>query len=374
MNVPKRIKITDNTSFDIHCHIFNKQNVPNGFVGIRLPWTRKFFNVLENLVRWVGKVIGNEEISNVKYFLELFVNSQEILALKLFEYYSKDTVFCPLLMDMAPSIKGKIRKDFNKQINEVSQLVKKYPGKLLPFVHINPLSPFAKNIFDRMFVNDDRLFTNDSNTFWGVKIYPSLGHLPSHPALIKVFQECEARSIPITVHCSTAIVHTTEHHFTEIPYEVLGPDGKPIIKYEKGWFWTKADYAWFNDPKHWETVLQRFPKLRLNLAHFGGFEEIEKFFDGSDKSWVHRIISLMQRYPNVYSDIAFSLFRAKYHPNLRNLLETNQLVRERLMYGSDYYMVTLEGHFRGIKSRFETNMGSEIMKTLSVDNPKKFLF
>jgi len=366
--IPNRILLKDKTTtFDIHCHIFNKQNVPDGFVGIRLPWTKRFFNFLEDAARWIGKIFGNEEISNAKYFIDLFNKSSEVIVQKTLEYYNDDTVICPLLMDMAPSIRGKIQESFQEQINETKILVQSYPEKLLPFVHMNPLNPNAKNIFDN-------LFANNADTFWGVKIYPSLGYLPSHPTLMKIFKECEDKDIPVTVHCSKATVHTTEHHFTDIPYEVMGPDGKPMLKHEKGWFWNKGDYSWFNDPRHWEPVLRFYPNLRLNLAHFGGYEEMDSFFNGSDKSWVCRIISLMQRYPNVYTDIAYSLFRTKMYPAFKNLLDTNNLVRSRMMYGSDYYMITLEGHFRGIKVGFEVAMGPSIMDAIARKNPRTFLF
>jgi len=364
--IPQRITLTDKMKFDIHCHIFNRTNVPDGFVGIRLPWTRKFFDFLENAARFIGKLFGNKEISNAKYFVDLFNKSVPEITEQLMSYYSEDTIFCPLLMDMAPSIKGKIQENYQSQIDEMTRIVNKYPGRILPFLAMNPLNPHMKNIFDNNFTKD---------TFIGVKIYPSLGYLPSHPTLMKIFEECEIKGIPVTVHCSKATVHTTKHKFDSIPYIVMGPDGMPMLKEEKNkWFWTKNDYSWFNEPRHWEPVLQFFPKLRLNLAHFGGYEEMDKFFKGDDTSWVHRIISLMQRYPNVYTDIAYSLFRTKFYPNFRKLLTTNELVLNRMMYGSDYYMVVLEGHFRGIKTGFEVAMGSEIMATISQNNPRNFLF
>lgn len=364
--IPDRLVIKNKTRFDVHCHVFNRKHVPDGFVGIRLPWTRQFFNFLENTVRLIGKIFGNEEISNVKYFLDLFNKSSETITEKLLEYYPEDTIICPLLMDMSPSIKGHQIISYQEQIEDMERLILKFPDRILPFAAMNPLNKHMKTIFNNLFLT--------GNNFGGIKIYSSMGHLPSHPALMPVYEVCETKGIPVTVHCSGATVHTTEHRFKSIPYMVVGSDGKPVLKEESGWFWTKADYSWFNDPRHWEPVLRLYPKLRLNLAHFGGYEEINSFFKGSDKSWVHRILSLAQRYPNVYFDIAYSLFETKMYKSLRNLLETNDLVRSRMMYGSDYYMVTLEGRFRGIKTGFEMAMGTEIMDIIARKNPQQFLF
>jgi len=38
--------------------------------------------------------------------------------------------------------------------------------------------------------------------FKGIKIYPPLGYLPTHPNLAPVFDYCVQYDIPITLHCS----------------------------------------------------------------------------------------------------------------------------------------------------------------------------
>lgn len=44
--------------------------------------------------------------------------------------------------------------------------------------------------------------------FHGVKLYPSLGFLPSHPNLIPIYEYCVANNIPITVHAAPATLKT----------------------------------------------------------------------------------------------------------------------------------------------------------------------
>ena len=72
-------------------------------------------------------------------------------------------------------------------------------------------------------------------------------------------------------------------------------------------------------------LLQRHPKLRVNLMHAG-----LPFLDGT--------LAIMRRYPQVYADLskisdATAYPREQFHEYLRNLLRAN--LGERLMFGSD---------------------------------------
>ena len=129
----------------------------------------------------------------------------------------------------------------------------------------------------------------------------------------------------------------------------------------------------FNHPKNWEIVLKTFPKLRLNLAHFGNEERIRDLIKGKDNTWPRRIMDMMGRYENLYTDISYLLHDKKIFGFLKNLLENNILVGERILYGSDYYMIVLAGHFRSIKTDFITAMGDRLYDMISKDNPRRFL-
>ena len=151
-------------------------------------------------------------------------------------------------------------------------------------------------------------------------------------------------------------------------------NGKQIVTTEDRWFWSKTDYSWFNNPKNWVPVLEQVPDLILNFAHFGGYEQWGDYIKGKKDTWVSRILSLMQAYPGVYSDFSYTLFKRDLHKVLHDLIERNELVRNRVLYGSDYYMVTMEGHFREIKSQFDLNMGDDIINQIAFKNPRLFLF
>ena len=82
---------------------------------------------------------------------------------------------------------------------------------------------------------------------------------------------------------------------------------------------------------------------------------------------------MMDRYENLYTDISYSFHDKKIFHFLKNLLENNNLVGERILYGSDYYMIVLAGHFRSIKTDFITAMGDRLFNQISTVNPRRFL-
>jgi len=356
----------DNTIFDIHTHIFNYRDVPNGFVGIRLPFTSRFLSFLENTARAIGIISGEKSPTNASYFLDFFQKDTKEIVQKLMSYYPTNTIFCPLLMDMNDSIKGKQKEPYEKQIEFVKSVVTTYPGKFLPFVCLNPLNPNMENFFNEVI--------KDDSVFWGVKIYPALGYFPSHPKLMKIFEVCEKRRIPVTTHCSGGAVHNTDHHYKNIPkIEIVS--GKPVEVKKSAWLWSHNDYAnFFNHPQNWEPVLEQYPNLVLNIAHFGGDEQWKDYISGKDNTWPSRVIVLMQKYPNVYADVSYLLYDRKTCERIKNLIDISQLLRERILYGTDYYMVVLEGHFNSIKTDFETLVGTNLLTQLRTINTKKFLF
>jgi hypothetical protein len=67
-------------------------------------------------------------------------------------------------------------------------------------------------------------------------------------------------------------------------------------------------------------VIRDFPKLKINLAHFGGMEQHyatekrlrkkfgDKYYDSCVKTWVNKIAELASSKPNVYTDISCYTF------------------------------------------------------------------
>jgi len=51
--------------YDIHCHFFNFDAVPDKFRGIRIPMTRKVFSFLENLLHKLLWYTDADPFSNI---------------------------------------------------------------------------------------------------------------------------------------------------------------------------------------------------------------------------------------------------------------------------------------------------------------------
>lgn len=370
--VPDEMKTLVNDSnaiFDVHCHFFNFDTVPDKFLGIRIPLTRRFLRNIEHFFHWLIPFVETDPLSNIAYFIEIgsSLTTREI-AEKLFEYYSdRKVVFCPLMMDMGTGIEGEQKMDYLTQISDMKNLRDQFPDKLLPFVALDPNNPDVDKIFLNAFSEECK--------FFGIKIYPSLGYLPSNPKLMKIYEVCMAKRIPVTAHCGGATVHSSYRYLKNIAGYRLDQNNNLVHFTEDRCFLTRFSYAnYFNHPKNWEPVLHRFPELKLNLAHFGSDNEWEKLLNGKNNTWVSRIMDLMTRHDNVYADFSYNISDHKILELLRKKIESNRLIAERTLYGSDYYMVVIGGHFRSIKMDFISSMGDEVMNRIASVNPRKFLF
>ena len=110
-------------------------------------------------------------------------------------------------------------------------------------------------------------------------------------------------------------------------------------------------------PVHWARVLERHPGLRLNLAHFGGFEEI--LWAPADRtvppsaSWEHafgRLIKAGER--TVYGDLSYlheylgrnvdAAQRARLRALTRDYLDQFDPTVEHWLYGSDWILLARE--------------------------------
>ena len=189
--------------FDSHMHIFNYDDVPDVYIGIRIPFTSRFLIFMQKSIGFIGRFINKQSLTDLSYFLDMFndATSEEIFnSIKAKE--SADTVYVVLLMNMR-SIKGKLLNSFEQQMDNIKVIRNKYPDKILPFVALDPNDPNMLEHFVKSFDS-----TYDYN-FFGVKIYPCLGYLPSHPKLMEVFEICERKSIPVITHCSGASVKSS---------------------------------------------------------------------------------------------------------------------------------------------------------------------
>ena len=184
--------------------------------------------------------------------------------------------------------------------------------------------------------------------FAGIKVYPQLGFDPfpddtdERDKVNYLYQYCIDRRIPITTHCGDSGYKPEDNNHLTTPM----PDGK------------------------WAKVLNAFPELTLNFAHFGSRT------GGKKTDWRDAIIELTNKYDRVYTDI--SCRSASYYKELADLLTANPRLQERVLYGSDFSINLLVSdtncYSENISSFLHAPLAPSHQTNLCERNPERFLF
>jgi predicted TIM-barrel fold metal-dependent hydrolase len=197
--------------------------------------------------------------------------------------------------------------------------------------------------------------------FLGLKMYPALGYHPdpgsiyndpqTNDELNKIYDYCESRRVPITVHCSPGGAYSND-----------------ILR-------QKAVRAELTRPESWVGVLRRYPRLQLNLAHFG--QDLVSIND--PKSWAYEIRELVRAYPGVYTDLAYNkgallanTSRA-YLAALTDILDNDRILKDRVMFGTDWSMTRHTWTEQEYVQPF-LRLGDERLRLIGLENPLDFLF
>jgi len=129
-------------------------------------------------------------------------------------------------------------------------------------------------------------------------------------------------------------------------------------------------------PKHWAKVLEIFPVLKVNLAHFGGLGEWTARANGNPprENWADPIVALMRDYENVYTDLSFhSLPTSSLAEAYREvLLEKIRGLGHKVLLGSDWYMSRMHGPLQDYWQGFE-GLFSELFDKMTGENAVAFL-
>lgn len=238
-----------------------------------------------------------------------------------------------------------------------------------------------KSLFEKMGqfkgVGDD-IKNIKSNFFAGIKLYPPLGFnpwpesddkMPDDPNYdykterekVEVLYEYSCnKNIPITVHCG------------ELGYDVV-PNSRRLTS-----------------PDKWEKVLKnsKYSKLKLNLAHFGQEKKWSRYLPETlshllpiSNEWEEKIIKLIDKYDNVYTDFSFLGSYDDYYKHLARLIEKDPKLttklNSRVLFGSDFVINLLYvKSYNEYLEKFATTrfLTLDQKKLLCNYNPEKFLF
>ena len=328
--------------------------------------------------------VKNKKEQKLLADLDKELNEFKKLTGELKKSHRKDTVRQSKIIRELDGIPGEA-DGFREQILQLKAL-KNDPGykeRIYPFLAVDPRRP---GILKYMKEN-----VGKGKTFIGVKLYTPNGYSPTDPLLFGsgrncdcVYAFCEKNKIPVTVHNSYGGFATFVDN-VEISGDIYTSAGIRHLEKEVWHFQTslvknsgsaiKERALLLNHPSLWEKVLQKYPGLYLDLAHFGGGERLGMALDNEDDkesgNWSRTIIEIIRKYKNAYTDIScfsdFSvlekLIRSAIYPKIRN----------KILYGSDFYLLLLfENDFGKNIKNFRTVFAKDF-DLISRDNPKKYL-
>lgn len=257
----------------------------------------------------------------------------------LMRYSGPDTTVVALMMDITEA-GADDEKQFVRQLKDTAEAALAYPGRLLPFVAVNPL---RKTHFDHMVMALERY------GFVGVKLYPSLGFKLNTPEMEQVFTYCEQHDVPLLMHCNA------------------------------GGFYLDTQTIANSAPEVWrDDILPRHPKLRICFGHFGGDENLTSP-DIVPGSWTAVILELMTAYPGVYADISYhddpmngAAAEKNYFAHLSRLLQQPTL-QDRILFGSDFFLVRQRVRDDNLWRYFETRLTPQEFQQITEANPARYL-
>ena len=334
-----------------HVHLFTSADIPNNFLPlglVRALDTKVGYFLFSRILKDLNPFSNQDLFERYINFVKIGRNkSQEDIYNLLAKEYPYGTNFFVLPMEMSQMGAGRVPREYMKQLEELTALNKKYPN-VLPFVHIDPRNPKYLNYFNYAM----------NNNYYGVKLYPPLGVFPFDERYDSIYATCSEHKKPFISHCTSG---------NPVFYKGSKSELKDLLKNSRlpiDWNKSKKDLcAYFTHPLNYQWVFEKFPDLKGSLAHFG-----------RENDWDVIIRDMMKKYKNMYCDISYSDYDESHWGYIKVLLSTDDVFRSRCMYGSDYWMNSMEGVEKQVSINLRAYLGEELFYQISVINPNNFLY
>lgn len=352
--------------YNCHTHIFTAKQVPKHFLPFGLiRWLSKSQNA-RSVARFLSGILGTSDDIFDRWAAFIAIGGGFKNQLEIFEFlrgfYPDDTRFIVLSMDMEYMAAGEVPIKFEQQLDELSEIEQKYGDLIFPFICVDPR---RKNIKELVVTYIEK------HHFSGIKLYPPLGYYPFDERLEPIYEYAQEKNIPIMTHCSRGGVYYRGKITDEM---LVHPKTKQKLE-RKG---NKDFTDNYSDPNNYKYVLEKYPKLKICLAHFGGEAEWKKHLATSwdpekqKQSWFSIIVELIKKYDNVYTDISYTMQDVALIPLLKVILQEKP-VREKVLYGTDFYMVELDRSEKEFSINLRAHLGEPDFQQIAVTNPQKFL-
>ena len=351
--------------YNSHIHTFRDVDIPRKFLPLGLVrllasnfGSNLFTSALNNLNPFSDKDLLDRY---VKFIKTGKLKSQEAIFQQCAAFYPSRSRFVILPMDMAYMGAGKVPRPYEEQLKELAQLKHKFNDKVLPFVHIDPRRPGHSDLFYRMI---------EEHHFQGLKLYPPLGIYPFDERLYPIYDYCQKQQLPVIAHCSPY----NPVHFKGPKKDLLELLKNPHFNIDTHKKKRKELCSYFTQPSNYKYVMDAFPDLKISMAHFGSGYYWKEYLEkpGNPDNWFTIIRKMLAEYPNFYTDVSFTMSDPSYFALLKVIM-ADENIAEKILFGSDYYMVETESNERRFGLELRAFLGEHLFRQLSHSNPEKFL-
>jgi predicted TIM-barrel fold metal-dependent hydrolase len=380
--------------YDCHTHVFTGKYIPSKFFKEYMTGETRavlFEKVLKTSFLGINKfavwiLSRTEKYKKFSAFLEVgIMKTQDMVFEDMKKAYPGDTRIVVLPVNFQYMEAGELSVSYCQQVDDLMEVRMRYPNQCLPFIFIDPRMGTAEE--NLSFVK--KYAAKDKGCI-GIKLYPSVGYYPYDPRLYKVYEYAEANGIPIITHCSKGGIF---YNPDKLPVTALfsssfNPQVMNKLETDTAGKFPKREYIFnaeetkkfknnFIRPENYIDVLEKFPKLKLCLAHFGGDSELFDHIDHhKTNTWYDQIKQLITMYPNVYTDISYSLYDKKILGQVKSDLDIpGSPYRNRILYGTDYFMTLQEDHVN--EESLFTNCLNDLLLTdfekIANENNREFL-
>ena len=234
----------------------------------------------------------------------------------------------------------------NYKLPEIERLLEKY---------FRDYTGSRKDFFNNLGQFDGNIENLGSNFFAGIKVYPPLGFDP--------WPEGQD--------------NTEELEKVKHLYRICSEKGIPVATHGgRGGFVTvgSRELSAYTAVEKWKKILEHYPVLKLNLAHFPvNFRERKRRED---------TLRLVLDHENVYVNVSCRAINNRYYKQLRKLIdqlssEERLKLRSRILFGTDFAvnLMWIESYnkYTDIFAKTDALTPKEKVTFCSA-NPERFLF
>lgn len=307
-------------------------------------------------------------------WVKLFGKSRLEIASHLVENFSGVDLFCPMLVDLGVGLgdsavtTAREQIELQEKVSRISMmglLPRGGNSRLHPFVGFDPRTELrARSTADIETPFELLKLAIERYGFVGVKVYPPMGWRPignragigmtkqEAAAIDEILRElytwCVEKDVPITAHCN-------ESNFAH------------------------ESFRTFASPAGWIEVLGAFPKLHLNLGHFGGARSRE-----DPNGWPWQIARATPEHPTLFADVGnHNIYDDTISDGYLEMLDDmfsrpeTASMRNQLMYGSDWFMLAIhpesEVFLDTYERLFRERFGQEVTSAFLGGTARRFL-